>query len=347
MVGWCEYGAELSCSDVFDNDADTFPDCRDPDCDQIGLCELGTELSCSDTVDNDEDTFTDCADPDCDTMEWCEYGTELTCSDGKDNDRDANPDCLDADCDGMICDLDGNACTPDFCSDDACQAALPIDCSDGVACTADTCHLITGCSNDPIPSCTGSVEVASVDPGPDEGAQFFGGPSVPGGIEITFADSTGGTLTVEQILVPLSSVTLLGPPYSLLDLLLYGTDPVYFWNISYTGTFASSTVTFGYDEAAIVSPWGETTVLMLHYTIGGPHMGWGPHIDGWSDPQANTLTIVVTSFSPFALGVPESVAVPALRSWGSLLLAIGVLALTGVAAIRLRGRRPLGGRFLQ
>jgi len=49
---------------------------------------------------------------------------------------------------------DGDACTDgDVCAGEACQPGGPLDCDDADQCTADSCDEITGCINDPLPSC--------------------------------------------------------------------------------------------------------------------------------------------------------------------------------------------------
>ena len=73
----CEFGAEISCNDAFDNDGDNFVDCYDAvDCkgggsgQNCGPCyanEAYSIASCADGIDNDFDGKKDCSDsPDCD-----------------------------------------------------------------------------------------------------------------------------------------------------------------------------------------------------------------------------------------------------------------------------------------
>ncbi len=94
----CEPGGETTCDDGVDNDADGLADCLDPSCDGLAACELGAELSCSDAFDNDADAAIDCFDADCAAAAVCELGGELTCNDGLDNDADGDVDCGDTDC---------------------------------------------------------------------------------------------------------------------------------------------------------------------------------------------------------------------------------------------------------
>ena len=77
-TGICE-AAETSCTDKFDNDADTYSvptilgtmkyfdstDCADSDCQKDPVCAPQKVELCGDTVDNDGDTKIDCNDADC------------------------------------------------------------------------------------------------------------------------------------------------------------------------------------------------------------------------------------------------------------------------------------------
>lgn len=94
---------ENDCSDLVDNDDDSFVDCDDHlDCDYSASCESSssssaplTEIHCSDSVDNDEDSFVDCQDhPDCDYSVSCEEN----CVNEVDDDGDLDVDCDDAWC---------------------------------------------------------------------------------------------------------------------------------------------------------------------------------------------------------------------------------------------------------
>ncbi len=125
----CEYCNEVTCNDLFDNDADHYYDCTgnawrsqyDRDCDRwndpLITCPT-VENNCSDNLDNDLDSDSlngefswlgipvyggwDCQDLDCDdeigdetTGARCQYGNETVCDDGFDNDGDGLVDCED------------------------------------------------------------------------------------------------------------------------------------------------------------------------------------------------------------------------------------------------------------
>jgi cysteine-rich repeat protein len=57
---------------------------------------------------------------------------------------------------------DGDVCNgAEMCETGTCTSQPPLDCDDGDACTADSCDLITGCANEPIPLCGVPVPSAS------------------------------------------------------------------------------------------------------------------------------------------------------------------------------------------
>ena len=62
---------------------------------------------------------------------------------------------------GGACDADASACTEnDFCTGGECVAGLPLDCSDGIACTEDHCEASVGCVlPDPPPAADFGLEV--------------------------------------------------------------------------------------------------------------------------------------------------------------------------------------------
>ena len=130
----------------------------------------------------------------------------------------------------------------------------------------------------------------------------LGGAGEVGGLDITFADTTGGTLTADPTLVPLSEVaSILGG--SAIEFVLIG-DPLRLWDLDYTGSFTGpATVTFNYGDAT--GPGGdESTLAIYHYLEGSGTWELLPILA--RDLVANTITVQTTSFSPFALGaVPE------------------------------------------
>ncbi len=109
----CEYGNEtdINCTDIFNNDADTYTDCADQtQCWHVAPYCPATETNCSDGLDNDADdgrgnwdndvlSGRDCNDYDCAGNPACP-STEVSCVDGIDNDLDWLIDCVDPDCVG-------------------------------------------------------------------------------------------------------------------------------------------------------------------------------------------------------------------------------------------------------
>ncbi|NQU78361.1 hypothetical protein HQ545_01190 [Candidatus Woesearchaeota archaeon] len=131
----CEYCDEITCNDIFDNDADGTYDCTgnayrntyERDCDRwhdIILTCPTTETNCQDNLDNDLDSDSltgtlnwlsvpvyggwDCQDLDCNGMTGnvegsiCQWHNETDCEDGFDNDADGLIDCADpSTCQGL------------------------------------------------------------------------------------------------------------------------------------------------------------------------------------------------------------------------------------------------------
>ena len=94
--------------------------------------------------------------------------------------------------DGTVCD-DGDACTQgETCNIGLCQAGTPLDCDDGVGCTADSCDPVIGCLN--------SLEHAVCDDGivcngPEACDPVFDCIVCPGGDDVLMdqlVDATGG-----------------------------------------------------------------------------------------------------------------------------------------------------------
>ena len=92
--------------------------------------------------------------------------------------------------DGQACN-DGNACTGGDSCDAAgtCLAGAAVNCDDGNACTLDTCDLITGCSNEPIPGCV-SVSAIPDNLAPAPGTTFVAEVVIDAGYEALGAYST-------------------------------------------------------------------------------------------------------------------------------------------------------------
>jgi len=128
------------------------------------------------------------------------------------------------------------------------------------------------------------------------GASALGGVGTFGGVEATFADTTGGTLSVGFAPAPVDEdlADLLDAPASI-DFQLPA-DPVLLWEIDYDGSFSGEvTLTFQYDEASLLIP--ETELRVEHFENGS----WVPLPKVAQDLVADTITVTTTSLSPFAL----------------------------------------------
>jgi len=152
-----------------------------------------------------------------------------------------------------------------------------------------------------------------------------GSSGVAGGLAAWFDDTPGGTFT--SIYQHRDKTTLGDDP--LLPMLpdsirIAGTVEAQYWHVTYDGTFTGHVdLTFCYDEDLLGGD--DERTLMLHHHDGSD---WeGLQILG-RDRAANTLSVRVTSFSPFFLSGGEPVPEPGTMS----LLAIG-------AAVLLRRRR--------
>ncbi len=137
------------------NDCTHAPDdaaCSDNDvCTGIETCDLsagcvpGTPLDCNDNVS--------CTVDSCDPASGCAHSPDDTlCDDGVSctvDSCDAQADCTHTP-DDTVC-SDNDVCTGietcDLTAD--CVPGTPLDCNDGISCTADTCDPLAGCSHTP------------------------------------------------------------------------------------------------------------------------------------------------------------------------------------------------------
>jgi hypothetical protein len=99
------------CTDGLDNDADSFTDCQDDDCDNDPIC---VEI-CDNNLDDDGDYDVDCDDDDCVGEDVCQE----ICDNDVDDDIDFLIDCLDSNCAGHLDCIE-------TCPEDELTGALPI-----------------------------------------------------------------------------------------------------------------------------------------------------------------------------------------------------------------------------
>ena len=124
-----------------------------------------------------------------------------------------------------------------------------------------------------------------------------GGSTVPGGINFTFADTTGGTFTAQYTTVPVSSIQVtISDPGSI----NFGipTDPVQLWEINYDETLTDTlTIVFGYEDLNLASGFTESQFAIFLF-----------HSGAWSRPSQTintgnkTITVTTSVLSQFVLG---------------------------------------------
>ena len=211
--GECKYGSLLSCGDdnlCTDDYCDPFQGCshklNNAPCDDqdicttgdkchLGACLPGNSLNCEDNnpcTSNSCNADTGCAFTpqlgDCNDANvctqgdvcangWCKPGPLLDCDDDNactDDACDVSDGCLNL-ANANPCD-DGNACTVgDGCQAGVCQAGAAADCEDLNACTADSCDVDSGCSNQAIPGICNDGNLCTVNDACLNGACVNGG----------------------------------------------------------------------------------------------------------------------------------------------------------------------------
>jgi len=184
--GVCQTGAPVDCDDVIGCTLDSCNEATDScdnvandaicdngqycdgaeTCDPVLDCQVGTAIDCNDgvgcTVDSCDEATDSCDNTPnnsvcndgmfcngievCDPALDCQAGSDPCPGQSCDEAGDACVDCLaDADCD------DGAYCNGiETCVDGSCQAGIPINCDDLVACTDDSCNeSLDACDNTP------------------------------------------------------------------------------------------------------------------------------------------------------------------------------------------------------
>jgi CSLREA domain-containing protein len=319
-----EWSNAILCDNGQSDDEDPFVDYpADPGCDSIAdPTETSPALVCDDGADNDGDGRYDfSADLGCDSVfDGSELSSTLICDDGLDNDGDGAADhpadlgCFDqadpsertgyACDDGLDNDGDGYA---DWPLDPGCFSIYDVDewaaygtieCDDAFDNDADGLIDLAdpGCIS-PFDTSEQS-ETTSVPAGQGVQASLLGGASAVYGIALEFENTPGGDLTVESYVVPAGG-TLPGLPP--VDFQL-GTDPAQYWQLEYTGAFNGGGIelTFHYDDTGLTL--AEEEQLRIYHYVGGT---WVPHYD-LPDTVNDTITVTVTSFSPFVVAyVPQ------------------------------------------
>ena len=212
-------------------------------------------------------------------------------------------------------------CDPEFsvCDDPPVELCTfegaPINCDDDDICTIDSCDPATGlCVNVEMTGCDSSSDEVVVVPGVIVTVEVLGGPPSPGGVEITFDDTSGGTFIAERIssaISDLDDVIESIEEFDHLDFLTIS-EPVLFWDFVYDGSLPGTVMlVFGYDENSIVSSFAESDLAIFHYADGE----WS-ELSGSIDEVGNTIAVSVDSFSYFALGASSIQQVPSVSPVG-------------------------------
>lgn len=94
-------------------------------------------------------------------------------------------------------------------------------------------------------------------------------------------------------------------------------DMLQAWDIGFTGEVGGLvTLTFHYDPSQLPADFDETTLGVLHYSGGA----WERLPVLAIDPEADTITVQTSGFSPFVLAVPEPSSATALLVIGALIV---------------------------
>ncbi|MCC7407708.1 MAG: DUF3466 family protein [Phycisphaeraceae bacterium] len=113
------------------------------------------------------------------------------------------------------------------------------------------------------------------------------------------------------------ALALLGDPADLEAVRGSVGDMLQAWDIDFTGEVGGLvTLTFHYDPSLLPADFDETTLGVLHYTGGV----WESLCVLAIDPEADTITVQTSGFSPFVLAVPEPSTAPALVIIGGLVM---------------------------
>lgn len=202
-AGWCSKcaatGAESSCTDGADNDADGFIDCKDPDCAKDPACAVAATEICNNGLDDDADGKTDCADSDCSTdpvacpvccfdtianscvgsccsnnvclgncfcsnavCSTCGSTTPEVCDNGVDDDKDGLVDCKDSDCASNTKCQNCITTSPTGCCYPTCAAGQTLECLGANICGYPCSCVTKGDAGTPTPTNDGgSVNIGN------------------------------------------------------------------------------------------------------------------------------------------------------------------------------------------
>ena len=140
-------------------------------------------------------------------------------------------------------------------------------------------------------------DVMEVPAGTNVSDSALGGSTVPGGIDFTFDDTTGGTITAEFVPAPVSNIeNLIKDPGAI----KFGlpTDPLQLWEINYSETLTDLlTLVFRYEVLNLAPGFTEDQFAIYQF-----------HAGAWFRPSQTidtlnkTITVVTSVLSQFALG---------------------------------------------
>ena len=146
--------------------------------------------------------------------------------------------------------------------------------------------------------------LTSVEPRAPDPVPVFGGPGEVGGFEFHADVTDEAELSADLTLALTSDVSAdLDPAQAeALDFFI-PTDVLYHWDINLTPDSlpGPATLVFGYQEGDLLERTTEESLAIHHFNGESWEL-----IPSAVDPEANTITVVTDSLSPFALGtVPE------------------------------------------
>jgi len=140
-----------------------------------------------------------------------------------------------------------------------------------------------------------------------QAVELLGGPAAAGGVDITVDSATGGVVTATYDTPTATEINEAFDLDTVPNFQVPGTSSSQFWDIGFVdGELQGSVeIVFTYDPA-LLGGFPEQSIIVLHLLEGGGAELFQPGNPNYAiDTLANTITLTVTSVSPFVLGIPE------------------------------------------